>query len=269
MDHTAAAFPDSNRGAARVRSEFGESFPSLVSDMWILVIEDETRLADSLKEGFEREGYTVDVTGDGEKGEALALTNDYDLLIVDWRLPGRDGRSIVERIRAEGASVPVLMLTVLADVDHRIQGLEAGADDYVSKPFSFEELLARVRALLRRPPLDERQDRLEVGALEIDTRRREVRFGGEPVDLRPKEYGLLELCARNLEEVQSRTVIAERVWGDPFYVSDNTIDVTVSNLRSKLEEARSAVGGSKNGSVNLETVRGTGYRLTMESSSSG
>lgn len=230
--------------------------------MWILVIEDESRLADSLREGFEREGYTVDTTDDGKKGEALALTNDYDLLIVDWRLPGQDGKTVVERVRAEGGEVPVLMLTVLADVDHKIEGLEAGADDYLSKPFSFEELLARVRALLRRPPLDEDSDRVEVGALEIDTRRREALLTGEKLDLRPKEYGLLELCARNVEEVQSRTVIAERVWGDPFYVSDNTIDVTVSNLRAKMKEVRDRAGGV-NGNVKLETVRGTGYRLTI------
>lgn len=232
--------------------------------MWILVIEDESRLASSLQEGFEREGYTADTVESGEKGEALALTNDYDLLVVDWRLPGRDGRTVVERLREEGCGTPVLMLTVLADVDHKIEGLEAGADDYLSKPFSFEELLARVRALMRRPPLDGRTDRLEVGDLEIDTRKREVHLGGISLNLRPKEFGLLELCARNSEEVQSRTVIAERVWGDPFYVSDNTIDVTVSNLRSKLEEARDATEASDEGSIRLETVRGTGYRLTIQ-----
>lgn len=232
--------------------------------MRILVIEDEDRLARSLKQGLEQEGYVVDTIGDGEKGQARALTEDYDLLIVDRHLPGKEGLPLVRGVREEDCGVPVLILTVMSGTDHKIEGLEAGADDYLAKPFVFEELLARVRALLRRPPMDGEPGRLKVGALRINTERREVRLGEVELHLRPKEYGLLTLCAQHVGEIQSRTVIAERVWGDPFYVSDNTIDVTVSNLRSKLEEARTDGDPTERPSVTLETVRGCGYRLTTD-----
>jgi DNA-binding response OmpR family regulator len=233
--------------------------------MWLLLIEDEERLSASLKEGLEEEGYIVDVAADGDEGETLALDNAYDALIVDWRLPDRDGKTVIEHLREAGRQVPILMLTALSDLDHRVAGLDAGADDYLPKPFKFEELLARLRALLRRPPLATQQQVLRQGSLELDTRRREAVLGGERLDLRPKEYALLEDLLRHPEEVLSRTVIAERVWGDPFYVTDNVIDVTISSLRQKLTDAQRAVRDDQ--TLRIETVRGVGYRLVAEEAS--
>ncbi len=228
--------------------------------MWLLLIEDEVRLADSLKAGLEEEGYLVDVAYNGIEGEALALTNAYDALIVDWRLPDRDGKTVIVRLRAAGRQYPILMLTALGDLEHRVAGLDAGADDYLAKPFKFEELLARLRALLRRPPFVVQEQVLRLGSLELDTRRRQATLNGAPMDLRPKEYALLEDLMRHPDEVLSRTVIAERVWGDPFYVTDNVIDVTISSLRQKLASAQAGVGGRS--ALRIETVRGVGYRLT-------
>lgn len=228
--------------------------------MWLLLIEDEGRLAATLKSGLEEEGYTVDIASDGLEGETLALTNAYDALIVDWRLPGRDGRTVIEHLREAGRSYPILMLTALSDVEHRVSGLDAGADDYLPKPFKFEELLARLRALLRRPAALAEETVIRVGPLEIDTRRREARIANVTLDLRPKEYGMLEDLMRHHGDVLSRTVLAERVWGDAFNVSDNVIDVTVSNLRQKLADARKATQTTSD--IQLETVRGVGYRLT-------
>jgi DNA-binding response OmpR family regulator len=192
----------------------------------------------------------------------MAFSNAYDALIVDWRLPQRDGKTVVEHLREAGREMPILMLTALGDVEHRVAGLDAGADDYLPKPFKFEELLARLRALLRRPPMATQQDVLRLGPLELDTKRREATIDGTPLNLRPKEYGLLEDFLRHPDEVVSRTVLAERVWGDAFYVTDNVIDVTISGLRQKLAEARAASGGAQ--TVRIETVRGVGYRLVAE-----
>jgi DNA-binding response OmpR family regulator len=210
---------------------------------------------------LEEEGYIVDIAPDGIEGETMALVNAYDALIVDWRLPGRDGRAVIERLRAADRVFPILMLTALGDVEHRVAGLDAGADDYLSKPFKFEELLARLRALLRRPALMSDDPLIRLGSLEVDTRRREVTVGGVRLDLRPKEYGLLEDLARHQDEVLSRTVLAERVWGDAFNVSDNVIDVTVSNLRQKLNDAQQTVRSEPK--LSVETIRGVGYRLLL------
>lgn len=235
--------------------------------MWVLLIEDEKRLASSIQRGLEEEGYVVDVAADGESGLDLALANGYDALIVDWRLPGRSGKAVVEALRREGRRYPILMLTALGDVDHRVAGLDAGADDYVSKPFSFEELLARLRALLRRPPLSQQDRKLKTGSLEVDTVRRRALLHDTPLNLRPKEYNLLRLLLRNAGDVLSRTVIAERVWGNALYVSDNAIDVTVSSLRQKLDDARSSGEAPSKPVPQIETIRGVGYRLTTEGSS--
>lgn len=232
--------------------------------MWILLIEDEARLAASLKRGLEEEGHTVDIAPDATTGQAQAIANAYDAFVVDWRLPGGDGKTVVERLRAAGRREPILMLTALGDVEHRVAGLEAGADDYLSKPFAFEELVARLRALNRRPPLMQQEPVLRAGPLVMDTERRRVVLGGENVEalvnLRPKEYALLELLLRHPESVLSRAIIAKRIWGDALYVTDNALDVTVSGLRQKLldahREARSAEAPT------VETVRGVGYRLT-------
>lgn len=230
--------------------------------MWLLLIEDEERLAASLKAGLEEEGYVVDVAADGVAGEANALENAYDAIIVDWRLPKLDGKTVIESVRAAGRTVPILMLTALSDVEHRVEGLDAGADDYLPKPFKFEELLARLRALLRRPPLATQQDHLQLGALELDTKRRQATLGGKHLDLRPKEYALLEDFLRHPDEVVSRTVMAERVWGASYYVTDNVIDVTMSGLRQKMADVQSDATDLQ--SVRIETVRGVGYRLVAE-----
>ena len=228
--------------------------------MWILLIEDEKRLADSLKEGLQEDGYQVDVAPDGDTGEEMATTNAYDLLIVDWRLPGKDGKEVVEQVRQAARTMPIIMLTAMRDVEYRVAGLEAGADDYLTKPFKFEELLARIRALLRRPPLAAQQDVIQLGPVQLDARKRTAVYADQRLDLRPKEFALLEDLLRHPDEVISRTVLAERVWGDAFYVSDNVIDVTISGLRQKLSDAEASPAGHR---VQIETVRGVGYRLVV------
>jgi len=223
----------------------------------VLIVEDEPRLAALLRRGLEAEGYLTEVAGDGFEGELLADENAYDALIVDWRLPKQDGKSLIEHHRSSGHTTPILMLTALDDVDHRVAGLDAGADDYLTKPFSFEELLARLRALLRRPRELERSTMYREGPLVMNRERREVTWDGEPLLLRPKEYALLELLLKNKDAVVSRTVIAEEVWGSIVYVTDNVIDVTVSNLRQNFKDAnRDATARFA-----IETVRGVGYRF--------
>lgn len=223
----------------------------------LLLVEDERSLAEPMSRGLEEEGYAVDVSSDGRDGLTRALTEEYDLLIVDWRLPEIDGRTLIERLRAASRHMPVLMLTALRDVDHRVAGLDAGADDYLTKPFAFEELLARLRALQRRGRPDGHsglEGRIEAGPVQLDLARRAAWIGSDELELRAKEYGLLELLARRVGEVVTRTVIAERVWGSAFDVTDNAIDVTVSNLRSRLNQGAD---------VRVETVRGVGYRLVV------
>ena len=231
--------------------------------MWILLIEDEARLAGSIRRGLEEEGYRVDVASDAEAGEERALENAYDAFVVDWRLPRGDGKTLVERIRAAGKDQPVLMLTALSDVEHRVAGLDAGADDYLPKPFAFEELVARLRALLRRPPLSDQERTVTVGPLTLDGERRKVTMVGPKgeavLNLRPKEYAMLEVFMRSADAVLSRTVLAERVWGDALFVTDNALDVTVSGLRQRLADAEKTSGAEE--APGIETIRGVGYRL--------
>ncbi len=223
----------------------------------VLIIEDEARLASLLRRGLEAEGYVTDVASDGVEGELLAIENTYDAMIVDWRLPKQDGKSLIEHLRAAGDRTPALMLTALDDIEHRVAGLDAGADDYLTKPFSFEELLARLRALLRRPRDLERTTVYREGELVMHRERREVMWKGEAILLRPKEYALLELLFQNKDMVVTRTIIAERVWGSIVYVTDNVIDVTVSSLRQKFKE----LDGESEELPVLETVRGVGYKM--------
>lgn len=231
--------------------------------MWLLLVEDEKHLATSLKRGLEEEGYTVDAAYDGEAGYTLALAATYDVMVVDWRLPKKDGRSLVQQVRAAGCETPILMLTAFGGIDHRVAGLDAGADDYLTKPFAFEELLARLRALTRRAAQPgPATTSLKQGALEMNTLRRRVRWHDTVLDLRPKEYALLEVFLRHPDQVLSRTLLAERVWGDAFYVTDNVIDVSMSRLRQKLAEARGEAAQAD--AVFIETVRGVGYRLVVE-----
>jgi DNA-binding response OmpR family regulator len=231
--------------------------------MWILLVEDEKQLASSLKRGLEEEGHVVEVIHDGEEAELQGLVNDYDMVILDWRLPNRDGKQILEHWRAEDRSFPVLMLTALGDLDHKVAGLDAGADDYMGKPFSFEELLARVRALGRRASEMQNNEAVSVGPIELDSRKHWIKVCGIKRSLRPKEFILLELLLNEPETVFSKTQIAERVWGSAYYVSDNTIEATISTLRQKLAESFEEckeVFLEDNSKV-IETIRGAGYRL--------
>jgi len=232
--------------------------------MWLLLVEDEKQLANSMKRGLEEEGYVVEVSYNGEEAEVLGLTNDYDLVILDWRLPGKNGRSILERWRKENRMFPVLMLTALNDTDHKIKGLDSGADDYLGKPFSFEELLARLRALLRRNKETSSDAMIsKYGPIQLDVRKRQVLFCEDELILRPKEFTLLELLLEHPTEVFSKTQLAERVWGSAYYISDNVIEVTVSTLRQKLADMgqQKSKKNEKEPEAFIETKRGAGYRL--------
>ncbi|MEX0820774.1 MAG: response regulator transcription factor [Rhodothermales bacterium] len=230
----------------------------------VLLVEDERSLAEPVQRGLQEEGYAVDVAADGRDGLMRALAEDYDVLIVDWRLPRLDGRTLIERLRGANRRMPILMLTARRDVGDRVAGLDAGADDYLTKPFSFEELLARLRALHRRADAYDRSTDalradLVAGPLRMDVARRTAWLGEQELELRTKEFRLLELLIRRSDEVVTRTVIAERVWGSAFDVTDNAIDVTVSTLRSRLNGST-----DPGGAVRIETVRGVGYRLVAD-----
>lgn len=230
--------------------------------MWLLLVEDEADLSDSLKTGLEEVGYTVDVAFDGVEGEILAKANKYDVIIVDWILPRQDGLTLIQRLRASNVATPVLILTALTEIESRVRGLDAGADDYLTKPFSFEELFARLRALIRRskPFEGEQAPHIQIGSLQINLEQHTAYVAHSELDLRLKEYALLVLLARRAGTVVTRTIIAERVWGSALGTSDDVINMTVSSLRRKLTEAnRSAM----NGIINIETVRGVGYRLVI------
>lgn len=235
----------------------------------VLLVEDEESIAAPLVQGLREEGYYVDRAVDGPGGLKRAMTETYDVLMVDWRLPGLDGLTLIDRLRTAGVAVPVLMLTALRDVDHRVAGLDAGADDYLTKPFSFEELLARLRALVRRHQEVLSRNRLDahlhLGALAVDTARHIATYGPERLDLRTKEYRFLEALMRHPGEVVTRTLLAERVWGSAFDVTDNAIDVTASGVRQRLSEAAAAVDASYGAPVALETIRGVGYRIRTTS----
>lgn len=231
--------------------------------MWILLVEDEKKLAGNLKRGLEEEGHVVEVIHDGEEAELQGMVSDYDVVILDWRLPNRDGKQILQHWRDEERDFPVLMLTALGDLDHKITGLDAGADDYMSKPFSFEELLARIRALSRRSSDINHSETKTVGPIELDTRKHKVIICGIERTLRPKEFTLLEILLNEPETVFSKTQIAERVWGSAYYVSDNTIEATISTLRQKLAESFDECEEVylDDHSQIIETIRGAGYRL--------
>jgi two-component system response regulator MprA len=219
----------------------------------ILVVDDERAVRDSLRRALELEGYEIDLAADG--AEALAKLGDGaepDAMILDVLMPGTDGLEVCRRIRREGSRLPVLMLTARAEVGDRVAGLDAGADDYLTKPFALEELLARVRALLRRTH-DETQEKLVFSDLELDPGTREVRRGGDPIELTRTEFSLLELFLRNPRQVLTRSVIFERVWGYDFGFGSNSLDVYIGYLRRKTE-----AGGKPR---LIQTVRGVGYAL--------
>ena len=218
--------------------------------MKVLVIEDDPTVGQFVKRGLEEQRWGVDLAADGESGERLAISQEYDLVILDMRLPGKSGLDVLQSLRARGFERPVLVLTAQDAVDAKVRTLRAGADDYVTKPFAFEELLARVEALARRPKAITRTV-LTVADLALDQDAREVRRAGELVELTPKEYAVLEYLMRHTGKVMSRTLITEYAWGYHFDPGTNIVDVVITHLRKKVDakHARKLIG----------TVRGVGY----------
>lgn len=221
--------------------------------MRILIVEDEKKMASFLERGLKEEGYAVDTGCDGEKGWEYAMTNEYDLFILDWMLPKMSGIELCQKLRKGGSQIPVLILTAKDTVEDKIKGLDHGADDYLTKPFSFDELLARVRALLRRPPHLKDATVLQAAQLKLDLIKRQAFVADQEISLSQKEFSLLEFLMRHEGEVVSRTAIAEHVWDLHFDPMSNTIDVYINFLRKKIDE--------KQAKTRIETVRGTGYRL--------
>jgi len=216
----------------------------------VLVIEDDPTVGQFVKRGLEEQRWSVDLVADGEEGESLARSQPYDLVVLDMRLPGRSGLEVLRNLRARGFERPVLVLTAQDAVDAKVETLRAGADDYVTKPFAFEELLARVEALARRPralatPV------LKVADLEVDLDAREVRRGGALVELTPKEFLVLEYLCRHKGRVMSRTLITEYAWGYHFDPGTNIVDVVINHLRKKIDSGK--------GKRMITTVRGVGY----------
>jgi heavy metal response regulator len=223
--------------------------------MRILVVEDEKKVAGFIKQGLEEEGYAIDVAFDGSEGLLMALDGVHDLIILDINLPKLDGLRVLQEFRKNQGKTPVLLLTVRAAIEDKVLGLDTGADDYLTKPFSFQELLARIRALLRRrveaePPL------IQVADLSLDPARRVVSRGTEKIDLSTKEFALLDYFMRNPGRVLTRTMIAEHVWDYDFDPLTNIIDVYVNYLRKKIDAGREP--------KLLQTVRGVGYVLQVE-----
>lgn len=224
----------------------------MVFCMKILVIEDEPKAAAYVRKGLTEAGYVVDLVYDGEAGLAAARHREYALILCDVMLPRRDGFSLVSELRRAGHPTPILFVTARDEIEARVRGLDVGADDYLAKPFAFAELLARVRALLRRPTLRE-PETYRVADLVCDPRTRRVERAGRRIDLSPKEFALLQFLLEHQGEVVSRTLIADRVWDMHFDSDTNVIDVQIRRLRAKLEPVGAA--------PLIHTVRGVGYVL--------
>jgi two-component system, OmpR family, response regulator len=218
----------------------------------LLVVEDDAKLAAAVARGLRAEGHAVDVAADGESGLLDAMVVDYDAIVLDLMLPRRDGLDVCRELRVRGCRSPVLLLTARGGVEDRIAGLDAGVDDYLPKPFHFGELLARVRALLRRGPV-ERPPRVVVGDLEVDPTTRRVARAGRPVELTAREFAVLEYLVAHAGEVVTRTQLLEHVWDANHIGSTNVVDQYIGALRRKLEQPL--------GRPLIHTLRGTGYRL--------
>jgi two-component system OmpR family response regulator len=221
--------------------------------MRVLVIEDDRETAQFLQRSLRESGHAADVAGDGETGLAMAREGRYDVLIVDRMLPRRDGLSVVQALRGEGARTPVLILSALGEVDDRVKGLRAGGDDYLTKPYAYTELLARIEALARRPVPEEQATRYSVGDLSLDRLSHKVTRAGEAILLQPREFRLLEYLMKHAGQVVTRTMLLENVWDYHFDPQTNVIDVHISRLRSKIDK-----GFAK---PLLHTVRGAGYMI--------
>lgn len=221
--------------------------------MRILVVEDEVGLADVIARVLRRERYEVDIAHDGEQGLELALAGIYDAIVLDRMLPGIDGLELSRRLRREAVHTPVLILSARRELDERVEGLDAGADDYLGKPFAFTELLARLRALTRRGERPLQAAVLRAGGVTLDQRTHRVERAGQPVELSPREYALLEYLMRNAGQVLTRDQILERVWGYEAQPESNVVDLYIYYLRRKL--------GDEGAPSPIQTVRGVGYTM--------
>ncbi len=230
--------------------------PLPIRSGWVrlLLVEDEPGVARFVRQGLLEAGYTVDVVTEGKEGLAHALSDAYDAVILDIMLPGLSGIEIVKRIRNRGMKTPVILLTARDTVSDRVAGLDAGADDYLIKPFAFPELLARIRALLRRPPV-QTNTILTFDELELDTARHEVRRAGRSIELSPREFALLEVFMRHPHQALTRAQIIEHVWSFDLYSETNVIDVYVGYLRRKIDRGFNR--------TLIQTVRGVGYRMEV------
>ncbi|HUC89708.1 MAG TPA: response regulator transcription factor [Patescibacteria group bacterium] len=217
--------------------------------MRLLIVEDEAKIAASLEKGLTAEGYVIDVAEDSDAAETLADANNYDLILMDWMIPGHcDGPTLVDTWRKEGVQTPILMLTAKTTIGDKVRGLDAGADDYLPKPFSFDELLARVRALLRRPK-ENKGNIFTTGPLTLDIVSKEATVQGSPVHLTAKEFQMLEYLIRHKGEVISKDQLLDHVWADDSRVQHNTVETFVANIRKKI------------GDEVIMTMRGHGYKV--------
>jgi len=221
--------------------------------MYILVVEDERRLAQVIRRVLEEEGHTADTAYDGEEGLAMALAGSHDVIVLDVLMPEMDGIEVCQALRRNRIDTPILLLTALDSVQDRVRGLDAGADDYLPKPFAFQELLARLRALGRRKVQAREPSQLQVDDLVLDLRRRRAERAGRVIELSPKEFSLLEFLMRNEGRVVTRTQILDHLWGYDYATDSNLVDVYVSYLRRKVDRGHS--------NKLIRTVRGVGYAL--------
>jgi two-component system OmpR family response regulator len=219
--------------------------------MRVLMVEDDPVIADFVTKGLAEAGFAVDVAIDGERGVEMAVDGSYDVAIVDLMLPRLDGLALIDRVRARGIRTPVLILSARRSVDDRVKGLQAGGDDYLTKPFAFAELLARLQALIRRSSGQTEPTKLSLGDLTLDLLTRRAERAGQSIDLRPREYALLEYLLRNQGRVLTKTMILSHVWGYSFDPGTNVVDVLVSRLREKIDRDFDP--------KLLHTVRGVGY----------
>jgi two-component system, OmpR family, response regulator len=224
--------------------------------MRVLVCEDDRVIADFVAQGLREAGFAVDVAATGTEGLRLALQSAYDVAVVDVMLPGVDGLALIEKLRAARLQIPVLILSAKRSVDDRVKGLQAGGDDYLTKPFAFAELLARVQALIRRSTGTAEPTRLIAGELTMDLLSRRVERSGQPIELRPREFALLEYLMRHPGRVLSKTMILSHVWGYSFDPGTNVVDVLVSRLRDKVDRGFDR--------KLIHTVRGAGYVLKLD-----
>ena len=218
--------------------------------MKILIVEDDENILSLLKRGFEEEGYIIDSANDGEDGEFLSLSNNYDIILLDWMLPNKSGIEILKSIRDNNIITPVIMLTARTQIDDRVQGLDYGADDYISKPFSFKELTARIKALYRRS-ISVVNNKIEIKDIIIDIDAKTITKDGKELELAQKEYELLLFLTKNKNKIISNSMIEDQLWNNEEYINSNVIQVTIYNLRKKL------------GKEFIKSSRGLGYKIEV------